>query len=288
MENIRKQDYFAASGEDADRIGNDLILVKDRKFWQSSDEPHMASATTAVFLTRGSADFQINMIDRHVTAPCMVIMLKGMIVRHVGRSDDAAMDVLVISQSLTDSILSEGNVSVQLRSLIHSDPVFAISGHEIVLRTFNYLITVLVRMKDNPYRVEAVKHMTLTLFCGFALSRLKDEKAKALSRKDEVSHRFLELVRDNYKQERSVAWYADRMCLTPKYLSQVVKDSTGKPALDWIDEFAIVESKALLKSTDLTVDQISTKLIFLSSSLFGKYFKRVTGMSPRQYRLSIK
>ncbi len=285
---IKRRDYFGYPSATEDRIGNDLMLLDAKTLWQSSEEPYLADATNAIFFTHGSADIQINMVDHHIVAPCMVILMEGMVVKLASRSADSAFDALVISKRLTDSILTEGNVSVQLRSLIIQDPVFPIDGHGMILKAFNYLLTVLVRMSDNPYRIEAVKHMTLTLFCGFALSRLKDEKDRNISRKDEVAKRFLGLVRENYGKERSVAWYADAMCLTPKYLSQVVKDITGKPALDWIDEFTIVESKALLKSTDLTIDQISTKLNFMSSSLFGKYFKRVTGLSPREYRMSLK
>ena len=94
----------------------------------------------------------------------------------------------------------------------------------------------------------------------------------------------MQLVRDNYREYRNVAWYADKLCVTPKYISQVVKDTTGRTALDWIDEFTIIESKALLRSTELSIDQIAVKLNFGSSSLFSKYFKRVTGLSPRGYR----
>lgn len=280
---FKRRDYFGYQSATDDRIGNDLMLLNAKTFWQSSEEPYLADATNAIFFTHGTAEIQINMVDYHITSPCMVILLEGMVVKLVSRSEDSAFDALVISKRLTDSILSEGNVSVQLRSLIHQDPVFPIAGHEMILRSFNYLLTVLVRMKENPYRVEAVKHMTLTLFCGFALNRVREEDN--LSRKDVLSRKFMALVRDNYRSERSVAWYASQMCLTPKYLSQAIKDVTGKPALDWIDEFTVVESKALLKSTDLTIDQIASKLGFLSSSLFGKYFKRVTGVSPRRYRM---
>ncbi len=288
VKTLKKRDYFKDLTEDADRIGNDLALINAKDFWENTGEPYLVDTTTAIFFTRGKAYMQINMIEREIIAPSMVILMEGMVVRHLSRSDNSAIDVMIISNSLTASILSEANVTLQLRRLIYQDPVFKIAGHEIVPRAFYYLLKVLVRMKDNPYRVEAIKHMTLTLFCGFALSRNENGDKKGATRKDEIAQKFLMLVRDNYRTERSVAWYADTMCLSPKYLSQAVKDSTGKPALDWIDEFTIVESKALLKSTDLTVDQISTKLNFLSSSLFGKYFKRVTGLSPREYRLSLR
>jgi AraC-like DNA-binding protein len=78
--------------------------------------------------------------------------------------------------------------------------------------------------------------------------------------------------------------YADQLCLTPKYFSKVIKDNSGASASEWIDNYVILETKALLKSTNMTILQISDELNFPSQSFFGKYFKRVTGMSPKSYR----
>ena len=88
----------------------------------------------------------------------------------------------------------------------------------------------------------------------------------------------------NYKQSRDVAFYADRLCITSKHLSQVVKEVSGKSALDIIEEYVITECKALLLSTTMTIQQISDSLNFTTQSVFGKYFKRVTGISPSEYR----
>jgi AraC-like DNA-binding protein len=67
-------------------------------------------------------------------------------------------------------------------------------------------------------------------------------------------------------------------------LSKVIKATGGKPANDWIDDHVVLEAKALLKSTNMTIEQISDALHFPSQSFFGKYFKRVTGLSPREYK----
>lgn len=283
MQSLKRIDYFKKDSKSWG-IGNDLRLIDRKSYWNDSGEPFIADATVALFLISGTVELQVNMVDYTMQAPCMLITLEGMVVRHGRCSEHAKMDIIVISKKLTDDILAEGNVSLQLRHLILQSPIFPVAGSNVILRSFNLLLRVLVRDRDNQYRVEAVKYMTLTLFCGFALNRSKALPAQSLSRKEALAKQFMDLVRNNYREVRNVAWYADKLCVTPKYISQVVKDTTGRPALDWIDEFAIIESKALLKSTDLSIDQIAVKLNFASSSLFSKYFKRVTGISPRQYR----
>lgn len=284
---IRKKDYFHNGVNARGRVGDDFIMLDTENYWDGNDEPYLSDATNAIFFYRGSADISINMIDYHVTAPCMVILMEGMIVRQKSRSEDSRFDAVVISKSLTDTILSEAKISVQLHRKVFHDPIFKICGPMQVLKCFHFLLWNILDNEDNPYRLEACKNITLTLFYGFALSRQDDEDVKPLTRKDELASDFVSLVRENYREERSVAFYADKMCITPKYLSQAVKDSMGRTALDVIDEFTIVECKTLLKSTNLTIDQISSKMNFSSGSLFGKYFHRITGMSPRAYRSRI-
>ena len=94
----------------------------------------------------------------------------------------------------------------------------------------------------------------------------------------------MELLPKHVRKERSVAWYADRLCVTPKHLTVAVREASGRTAGQWIDEFVVLEAKVLLRSTDLTVQEISVRLNFANQSFFGKYFRRVAGMSPRQYR----
>ena len=96
--------------------------------------------------------------------------------------------------------------------------------------------------------------------------------------------KFLHLAQSYYKEQRGLEFYADKLCITPKHLSKIIKETTGKPANDWIDEHVALEAKALLKSTNMTISQISDELNFPSQSFFGKYFKRVTGMSPSEYK----
>lgn len=85
-------------------------------------------------------------------------------------------------------------------------------------------------------------------------------------------------------RERSISYYADKLCVTSKYLSQVVYKVSGRFAGDWITDFVILEAKALLKSRKYTVQQIADKLNFANQSFFGKYFKDKVGCSPSEYQ----
>ena len=108
--------------------------------------------------------------------------------------------------------------------------------------------------------------------------------SERIGRKDELYGQFTDLVRRHFRTYRDVSYYAERLCITVKYLSQVVKEKTGHPASEVIEQYVITECKALLSSTTMNIQQIADTLNFPSQSVFGKYFKRATGMSPREYR----
>ena len=104
------------------------------------------------------------------------------------------------------------------------------------------------------------------------------------SHNETLIEKFLHLVQLNYKKERGLDFYADKLCITSKHLTRVLRENGHKSANDLIDDHVALEAKALLKSTNMTILQISDELNFPSQSFFGKYFKRVTGMSPKEYK----
>lgn len=104
------------------------------------------------------------------------------------------------------------------------------------------------------------------------------------SRKEEIMARFILSVGEDFRKERQVAYYARKLCITPKHLSSVVKDLSGRTAGDWIENYVVLEAKVLLKTTDLTVQEIALQLNFANQSFFGKYFKHHTGLSPSAFR----
>ena len=112
----------------------------------------------------------------------------------------------------------------------------------------------------------------------------KRDKTEALLHKEEIFQRFLSLLFKYYKKERTIRFYAGKLCLTPSHLTKIIKEASKKSVSNWIDEIVMMSAKAMLKSSDMTVSQISDELNFANSSFFGTYFKKRTGISPLQYR----
>ena len=99
-----------------------------------------------------------------------------------------------------------------------------------------------------------------------------------------VFNEFISLVSEFHTQERGVAFYADKLCLTPKYLSRLVKSASGKSAPEWIDTYIILEAKNMLKYSDIPIKEIVNRLHFPNQSTFHKFFKAHTGLTPLRYR----
>lgn len=104
------------------------------------------------------------------------------------------------------------------------------------------------------------------------------------NRAEEYFRQFTELLDEHYKHERSVGFYARQLCITPKYLTTLIKRISGKSVSEWIDNYVILEAKTLLKYSNMSVQEIAYYLNFPNQSFFGSYFKRNAGMSPSQYK----
>ena len=112
----------------------------------------------------------------------------------------------------------------------------------------------------------------------------KNSDSQRSARLNQIFERFIALVNEHHCSERGMAFYADKLCLTPKYLSTLIKQASGRSAPDWIDDFVILEAKNLLKYTDLAIKEIVYKLHFPNQSVFFKFFKAHTGLTPSEYR----
>ena len=113
----------------------------------------------------------------------------------------------------------------------------------------------------------------------------RGKKARFQNRQSELFTEFFRLLTNNYKQQRSVMYYAEQMCLTPRYLSRVVKEFSGRSAAEWINIFVVAEIQYQMRYTMRSVQQIAYDMNFPNQSFFGKYFKAHVGCSPKVYRL---
>jgi AraC-like DNA-binding protein len=120
------------------------------------------------------------------------------------------------------------------------------------------------------------------------VNRLRDRKLITVDpsseRKMLVFRRFIKLVSEHHTRQRQVLFYADQLCMSPKYLSKLVKEVSGKSAPEWIGAYVMLEAKHLLKYSDMSVKEIVFRLNFSNQTVFYKYFKAHSGMTPTEYR----
>ena len=241
--------------------------------------------TMAIIYEQGSADLKINMRDYHIEAPAVLLVLNDQIYQSAGHSEDLRSKVILMSRSFSDSLFANSGEILPLKSSIMKNPVMKIENEENVFGQFFQLLQNIAASPRQEFKIESARHLTLSMFYGYShLKHEVNEVKSTNSRQEEIFTKFTELLERHHKKEREIAFYADKMCMTSKHLSQVIKDYTGKTALGLIEEYVISEAKSMLLSTTMSIQQISDELNFPSQSVFGKYFKRVAGISPSEYR----
>ncbi|RDC55841.1 AraC family transcriptional regulator [Pedobacter chinensis] len=140
--------------------------------------------------------------------------------------------------------------------------------------------------KNTRYFQDIIHNSFLSVIYDIFLINEKQKKIKIapISSKTELANRFLSLVSERFKTEKRVIYYANCLRLTPRHLSQVVKQVTGRSAGKHIDEFVIREAKMLLSGHVKNISEIAEELCFSNPSFFGKFFKKHTGLSPLSFK----
>lgn len=235
----------------------------------------------------GSAKIKVDMVEYDLSEPINLIrVMSGQILMVEHISDDFDGVVVIMSNSFVESMLVYMNNALPFNVATRSNCVKHLSNSEVDLSDmFLKAIAQVLRNQTNPHLDRVLQHVMMAIFYSSEEIRNQLEtESGAYTSADAISKEFMRLVKDNFRSERQLQFYADKLCITPRYLSRVVKECTGSSAADWIERYVVLEARALLKSTSMTIQQISDELNFPSQTFFGKYFKRRVGMSPKLYR----
>lgn len=133
--------------------------------------------------------------------------------------------------------------------------------------------------------VETITYLCCDLFMAhIAAEQPEPAKSGVSVRLDEYFHRFLHELSQHYLERRNVSFYADRLCISSRYLTTIVRRVSGMSVSEWMNRYIMMEAKYLLKYTEMSIQEIAYKLSFPNQSFFGKYFKQHTGMAPSAFR----
>jgi AraC-like DNA-binding protein len=272
---------------EVDSIGMDFILLDKPMHLPLVDYPFKLDITVVIICVSGSMEGSVNLKDFRNEGPGLFILLPDQILQYKYLSDDFSGYFIVMSKEFTGNLLIDIRERFPIFQAIQENPWALLNEKELKSMIDYYtLFQSTVQMTSNPYRIEVIKHLMQALFYGLSYNLYKLDYSEQRSKQEILVKSFLDLVKNNYKKKRSLDFYAEKLYLTPKYLSKVVKQVSGSSANEWITDFVILEAKALLRSTNMTIQQVALELNFPSQSFFGKYFKRYAGVSPKDYRNS--
>jgi AraC-like DNA-binding protein len=223
-------------------------------------------------------EYEVNKGDIAILQPQLMIDTKSL-------SEDA--EIITIGLSL--DFITEFPVLREfvMNNQIRWQPIIRLQSEEIKLQ--NELLTLIQNFyhkKASPNKTQMLRHLVMVLVSMISevYSKLPNNKNLVKSRTHEIIDEFYLLVSKYAGQQRSVVFYAEKLHLTSQYLSTFLKQKTGRSALQWIDHITILHAKTLLKSSNLSIKEISHELHFEETSVFCRYFKRIVGLSPTTYR----
>lgn len=235
----------------------------------------------------GSIKVSINLMDSEIKQGDFITLLPGTIIQFYEQKEKVRLGFVGFSSHCLNGV---NLIQSTLRSFstILEYPVLTVEP--TVASNFKDYFALLARITTGPYPPDTrTAQNTLSMLLQ-GIDRMYSNRPYTLkntkNRKEEICRELVQLVIENYTHERRAQFYADKLGISLQHLSTTVKVVTGKNVLDIIAHVVIVDVKAKLKSTNMTIQEIAYSLNFPSASFFGKYFKRHMGMSPLEYRNS--
>lgn len=198
-------------------------------------------------------------------------------------SDDYTASLIVVSNDFFSQLRRRATFRNHLA--YHMEPAFRLNDeqYESIVNCFNLIKTIC--------KIDSPTKTAMLINAMDILSQLLDEFRFTNSKytwtsNEQVFIDFYEILIANYQKSREVKFYADKVCLSPKYFGTIIKQTTGVGVSEWIANYVILQAKALLdNSARLSVQQIATQLGFSDQASFCRYFKAHTGISPKAYRI---
>lgn len=243
-----------------------------------------AEYTIACICKKGEAEVEIDLFPTRVEPSSFLIILPEQIFCWNSFSNDFEGMFIVMSRLYLEKLNAPESLPTYLA--IRLQNYYQLSPTALkAMQTLYEMVSHTLSITDESLNKRSItQHLIIAYFydIGYYIHKLSTNEHE--TRDAVILEKFLLLVRKYCHKERSVNFYAGKLCITPKYLSTSVKNASNKTAGVWINSFVIQEAKTLIKSTDMSISEISYELGFPSPSFFGKFFKRSTGMSPKTYR----
>ena len=247
---------------------------------------------TVGIICNGTAKVEINGRPYELRKDYIFLLNEESVISNFKCSKACMGYLITYSRKFVESINIDVADDMNARLMLSLMPCLPVSSGDIErMHSIAALLSSSIAKDDSTYRERVV----VALFSAFfytltsVLSQYVSREVSNIGggRGDKFLSRVIMLLSKECEREHSVEYYANQLGITPKYLSLICKQRTGKNASKVIDEAIVQRAKALLKESGLSILEVSQRLNFVSQSFFGKYFKQRVGISPSRYKSSL-
>ena len=260
-------------------------------FSKLAGTPILMPEMRIIVIRQGWLEPTINLTPRHYEADTLIFGGPDSVVQIERASDDLSDFGLSMSSDLF-TLAVGGQVPKAFDGHLR-DFSLQLSADDVdFLDRLHYLLYLNTRQQEQSFAYGASMNSQVTLhlissFLWFVSKRwsLHEETAlRSMTREQRLFSEFIQLVNRDVRQQHQVEYYASRLCMAPRYFSTVIRGVSGKPPKEWIDDALLTQAKIELRYTEKTVIQISDDNNFPNPSFFSKFFKRLAGMTPMEYK----
>lgn len=260
---------------------------KDYFFVQAQDhpyisEPYRAESYAIEFLRKGSIVMHTRHEKKVIYAPA-IIALSPTVVRSFSKDSEVIfLDIIFFKPQFF--LKNQTNIFFLTQyDFFENNELHVFKLNKKAETKFKHIFNLIKEafLENNGQQSSILRSYLYLLI--YELDALKETTPNNLPQ-NPLFEKFKEMLFKDFLTNKSVHYYADHLNVTPKYLSEIIKKNSGKTASDWINDVIILEAKVLLQNKDLTINQISDMLHFTNQSIFGRFFKTNTGISPLEFR----
>lgn len=246
-------------------------------------KPYRLTEGRVIYVRSGCMHMRVNLREVTVQANQLVVGSPGIVLEMI----DIPKDIDMMMLAFADSLMEGWQKEPLLQAYLQGGLFFAVDlNKKECTRLENFFGLFWDVLHDDPFPRDTVRSLVSVLFRQIEAFYHREAAVwrQKHTRQEEVFNRFLKLVNKYAVSERNIAFYSSALYLSPRYLSTLIRQTSGRTVMDWVNAAVVQEAKLQLRHTDKLVYQIADDLNFPNASFFCKFFRRMTGKTPHEYR----
>ena len=259
--------------------------------WQEEEDKEQNKALFIVLCDRGQLQITLNEQQYMLSQGQLLLCLPTFIIGHYMRTPDCQCRVICMPEERFIRLTSGTRQTsrwCEKYTMLRRNPIISLTEEEMaIMESYAATLKAYQQSQPTPFRQQMIQWLEETMYyemADYLNATAEETDGESVSQPDRLFRRFFQMLHSGIITEREVRWYAEQLCITPKYLTMICYQKEGKSASAIIRETLTEQIRRQLTETDIPVKELTYKFHFPSQSFFGKFVRQNLGSSPRQFR----